>query len=348
MRRDPRTRAFLAIAVVLVGAAVGYGLWRRSTVAPAATATTETPVLNADTLARLEAAPYVLFRNSDLSADHGRVFVAAVGGPAGERLRTPLACERVHFAAGHGVCLVAERGVATTYRAVTFDDRFQERHRFPLPGIPSRVRVSPSGAFAGITVFVSGDSYAAGAFSTRALILDTESGEVLGDLEQYAVTRDGTPFKAIDFNFWGITFADDRRFYATLQTGGRRYLVEGDVPSRTARIIANDIECPALSPDGTRVAFKKRETVDGALVWRVAVRVLATGAERILSETRSVDDQPEWLDDARVVYGLPSATRSGSADLWVVPADGSGSPALFVDSAWSPAIVRPAGAHAAS
>jgi hypothetical protein len=253
----------------------------------------------------------------------------------------------VHFAGDRGVCLVAERGLTTTYRAVTVGPDFKAVHQLPLPGIPSRVRVSPSGHFAGITVFVSGDSYAAGNFSTRALVLDTTSGEVLGDLEQYAVTREGAAFKAIDFNFWGITFADDRRFYATLQTGGRRYLVEGDVTTRTAKVVGEDVECPALSPDATRLAYKKREIVDGRLVWRVAVRELATGQITVLSETRSVDDQPEWLDDRRVLYGLPTESRPGSAAVWVAAADGSGQPTLFLDSAWSPAVVRPSPGSAA-
>lgn len=360
MRRDPRPLVFLVIAVALAGVSFGYAIWRRSqAVEPAAvtrtqpppaagpaavTETQQPPAANPEGVARLEAQPHILFRNSDLGTDHGRVVVAAVNQPDPDRYVTPMACERVHFANGRGVCLVAERGLTTTYRAVTVGPDFKELHQFPLPGIPSRVRVSPSGRLAGITVFVSGDSYAGGSFSTRALVLDTMTGDVLGDLEQYAVTRDGTAFKAIDFNFWGITFADDRRFYATLQTGGRRYLVEGDVTTRTATVVGEDVECPALSPDGTRVAYKKREIVDGRLVWRMAVRDLATGRITLLSETRSVDDQPEWLDDRRVLYGLPTETRPGSAAVWVASADGSGQPALFLDSAWSPAVVREAGA----
>jgi hypothetical protein len=349
MRRDPRTLAFIIFSVVLIGVALGYALWSRSRTSPPATATVadDQSALDDAMLARLENEPHVLFRNTDLGTAHGRVYVSVVREPRPHRYPTPLVCERVHFSAGHGVCLTAERGLTTTYRAVTFGRRFEALHQMPLPGIPSRVRLSPSGRFAGVTVFVSGDSYAAGNFSTRALVIDTATGQALGDLEQWAVTRDGQPFKAVDFNFWGITFADDRRFYATLQTGGRRYLIEGDVPARTARVIDDDIECPSLSPDGTRVAYKKREMVGGRLVWRLAVQHLTTRAVTVLSEMRSVDDQPEWLDDQRIVYGLPSESRSGSTAVWVVPADGGGEPALYLDSAWSPAVVRVAGASAA-
>ncbi len=46
-------------------------------------------------------------------------------------------------------------------------------------------------------------------------------------LESYAITRDGRAYRAADVNFWGVTFADDTHFYATLATGGRTYLVRG-------------------------------------------------------------------------------------------------------------------------
>ena len=41
----------------------------------------------------------------------------------------------------------------------------------------------------------------------------------------------------------------------------------------------------------------------------------------------------------RILYGLP---REGSAetDVWVVPADGTGSPAVYIPYAWSPSVVR--------
>jgi hypothetical protein len=344
MRRDPRTIAFLLISSVLVVAALSYALWRRSNVVRPPASTAEVLEADSGTIARL-GAPVVLFRNSDLGDGHGRLMLASAANPTARYLAA-LSCERVHFAAGRGVCLTADRGLTTTYRAVTFGDQFTAVHQIPLPGLPSRVRLSPSGRLAGMTVFVSGDSYAAGSFSTRAILLDTGEGKTLGDLEQFSVTRDGRPFKAVDFNFWGITFADDRRFYATLQTAGTRYLVEGDVSTRTARVVGEDVECPALSPDGKRLAFKKRETINGRIGWRVAVRELATGQMTVLSEAQSVDDQPEWLDDHRVLYGLPSESHPGSTAVWAVQADGSGTPALLLDSAWSPAVVRENGGDA--
>jgi uncharacterized repeat protein (TIGR01451 family) len=57
--------------------------------------------------------------------------------------------------------------------------------------------------------------------------------------------------------------------------------------------------------------------------------------ETPLAETRSIDDQIEWLDDDRVLYG-------DGWHLWSMPADGSGTPRRFMSDANSPAVVRTA------
>ena len=108
--------------------------------------------------------------------------------------------------------------------------------------------------------------------------------------------------------------------------------MEGDVQTRRAEVVADGVECPSLSPDETRVAFKRRQ----GNTWRLHVLDLATGRETPLSETRNVDDQVEWLDDNRILYGLIK-------DVWVVPADGGGQPRIYVHDALSPAVVRPSG-----
>ena len=45
---------------------------------------------------------------------------------------------------------------------------------------------------------------------------------------------------------------------ATLSSGGRHYLIKGSVNGRDARVIHEGVECPSLSPDNHRIAFKKR------------------------------------------------------------------------------------------
>ena len=144
---------------------------------------------------------------------------------------TALRCDRLDLAAGHGICLTARRGVFTTYEAILFDADFQARHTLPLSGVPSRTRVSPDGRLVAMTVFESGHSYSSGQFSTRTSIVDFDTGEVVvPDLERFTVLRDGKPIQGVDFNFWGVTFTrDGSRFYATLATGGRQYLIEGDM-----------------------------------------------------------------------------------------------------------------------
>ena len=177
---------------------------------------------------------------------------------------------------------------------------------------------------------MTGHSYRDAGFSTLTALIDMASGDVIANLEDFEVTRDGKPFDEIDFNFWGVTWtSDQRRFYATLSSGGRFYLVEGDVDTRRARVVGYGVECPSLSPDETRIAFKRRQGDK----WRLHVLHLESGREHPLAETRSVDDQVEWLDDDRILYGLGN-------DVWVVPADGSGQPRVHIRDALSPAVVR--------
>lgn len=284
----------------------------------------------------------LLVRHTGLDRSHG--FLAVETDAQGERTRhaTPLLCHRLHFAAGHGSCLVVEREFFTIYAAVLFDADFNPRQRIPLNGIPSRTRVSPDGRHAAITVFVTGHSYADSLFSTETSIIDTETGAlVVANMEELPVVRDGQPFHSLDFNFWGVTFsADGDRFFATLGTGGVMYLVEGSLADRTIRVVIDGIECPALSPDETRVAFKKRMPGSARAHWRPHVLNLETLEETALAEMRSVDDQVEWLDDDSILYALPEETGSPIAHVWALPADGSGRPEIFLEQASSPAVLR--------
>jgi hypothetical protein len=115
------------------------------------------------------------------------------------------------------------------------------------------------------------------------------------------------------------------------------------VRTHTAWIRRGNIECPALSPDQTRIAFKKRMGGTwGPLTWRLAVLELTTQREWLLAETRSVDDQAEWLDDATLLYALPERRAQAAAmNTWAVPADGSGEPHMFAPHAYSPVVIRP-------
>jgi hypothetical protein len=274
-----------------------------------------------------------VFRNLDSqnAASNGQVAIAALDQP---RIRTlaPLRCDRVYFRAATGLCIARGSGFAAGYRAEVFDPHFKVRFALDVAGIPSRARVSPDGRYGSVTMFVQGHSYAdAGAFSTQTTLIDVKRGLEIANLEQFAVTRNGRRVTANDVNFWGVTFArDSDRFYATLATGGKTYLVRGSIRERTARTIHENVECPSLSPDGTRIAYKKR--VGGKQVWRLYVLDLATMRETALAETRGVDDQVEWLDDHRLLYGLDRS-------IWVVRADGGGAPARLAVNGESPAAL---------
>jgi hypothetical protein len=82
--------------------------------------------------------------------------------------------------------------------------------------------------------------------------------------------------------------------------------------------------------------------VDQRVVWQLHVLDLSDMRETPLRETRSVDDQLEWLDADRVLYAVsdkPSGS-SASTDVWVADASGVTPPQLFIPKAYSPAVVR--------
>lgn len=277
--------------------------------------------------------PHVVFQHVARDANYAHVASASLARADARRTITPLVCERVYFAATRGLCLVPEqRPLGPSYIAKIFGPDFKVRHRVKLSGPPSRARISPDGRYGATTVWLFGHSYADVDFSTQTTLIDMATGRVVADnLENFNVTRDGTRIRSRDFNFWGVTFArDSHRFYATLRTGKRTYLVQGDVRTRSMRILHENVECPSLSPDNTRIAYKKRL----GNTWRLHVLDLATMAETPLAETRGIDDQVEWLDDNRILYGL-------DADVWVVPANGGRQPQRLFSDALSPAVVRP-------
>ncbi|MFG2222944.1 TolB family protein [Streptomyces sp. NPDC048644] len=248
-------------------------------------------------------------------------------------------CERFYAAADTALCLQRRPGIPPTSYAVVLDRTLHEKRRIALTGIPNRARVSASGRMLSWTMFATGDSYATTSFSTRTSLLDTRTGYLIKNMEEIPLTLDGRRYHSPDVNYWGVSFArDDNTFYATVSTRGSTYLVQGDLRKWTAHTLRENVECPSLSPDNTRLAFKKRVRDGARAPWRLYVLDLRTHRERPLAETRSVDDQAAWLDNGTLAYALPGK-ESGSSDIWTVPADGHGSPALRVPDASSPARV---------
>jgi hypothetical protein len=262
----------------------------------------------------------------------GRVYRISPDGTGTPVARKGPACLRFYEAGGSALCLpVARSGV--DFRAIVLDGAMRTRHTLTLTGLPSRARVSPNGRIGAMTTFVSGDSYTSpGAFSTRTTLVDLGSGRSIADLEKFTVTRDGERIHSPDFNFWGVTFGrDSDEFYATLATGAHHYLVHGSVRRRAVTVIRDNVECPSLSPDGTRIAYKRRD--GNPWHWRLHVLDLKTATDVAIAERRPVDDQAEWLDNRRLLYGV-------GVDVWTAPADGSGRPQRFLANATSPSTQR--------
>ncbi|WP_422740636.1 TolB family protein [Micromonospora sp. WMMD729] len=321
------TRAKLGVlaasAVLLAGGAVGYAAIAAEpprTPPPAAAA--------GDQAVTLTPGPRLL------AITDRYVSSVATADPDGPRTVSGLECLRVYAAAGTGVCL--RPATAWSYQVVVLDAALRQKRTLSVPGLPNRARVSASGRMVSWTTFVGGDSYTASGFSTRTGILDTVTGATVPSLEGFAVTRDGRAYRNPDVNYWGVTFtADDNRFYATMSTGGKRYLVRGDVAARTVETLRENVECPSLSPDGTRIAFKQAIDADPTKGWRLSVLDLTSGRITATAETASVDDQAAWLDDATLAYTLRQS--DGRPDVFGVPADGSGTPKLLIPGAESPA-----------
>jgi hypothetical protein len=276
----------------------------------------------------------------DLS--YGRLAVESGAGSESSRQATSLTCQRVHFAGNRGSCLEARPSPITSFSVILFDAAFQPTARIPLAGYPSRTRVSPDGRYAATTVFVSGHSYADTDFSTATQIIDAVTGTpVVANLEQMELWSGGARLTAPEANFWGVTFAaDSNRFYATLGLGEAVYLVAGNIAANRMTVVTEGIECPALSPDNTRVAGKKLVPGSGPGKWRLHVLDLRTLIATPVAESRFIDEQVEWLDNAHLLYTQAAADVSSPAvtDVWVVPADGSGKPALLLRSAASPTL----------
>jgi hypothetical protein len=294
-------------------------------------------------LSDVASGPHLVFRNTRRDDGFGKLSLVRLDDPSGPIATTDLSCERVDFHVDRGVCLSANRGAVTSYATIVFDAQFKVLSTTPLTGLPSRVRVSPDGHYGAYTTFVSGDSYATTNFSTRTQLLDLHSGESLGNLEQFEVIKDGSPFTAVDFNFWGVTFANDNNtFYATLGTGGHTYLVKGDLAGRQVTVLRDGVECPSLSPDNKHIAYKKRVPGQfGRIEWRLSVLDVDTLADHELAETRNIDDQANWLDNDNVLYALPVAdSGTPTDDTWAVPADGSGAPRRVIPGAWSAGVVK--------
>jgi hypothetical protein len=247
-----------------------------------------------------------------------------------------LSCKRVAVSStGRGLCFRVN-SIGDGYEAVVFDASYREVRRFAVEGIPDRARLSPSGHYGAFTSFDPAGAIqyfeTPEGFSTFTRIVDMRTGDPVVRLDDVEVRRGGRIVGTGENDLWGVTFRDDATYYATLATGSHHYLIRGGIGTGRAVVLRDGVECPALSPDGSRIAYKSR--IAGTNSWRLHVYDLSSRADLTLSETRSIDDQPEWIGDNYVAY-------SDDRSIFTVAADGSGAPRRLVHGATSPDYSRP-------
>ena len=287
-----------------------------------------------------EGQPRIVFRNTALGDAYGLVAEVPLSDPAAPRAVSDLACDRVDATSGQVSCLQTQRGVVTRYRWLELDAEHTLRASHPLPGIPSRTRISGDGAFVASTSFVTGHAYMATGFSTSTVVRHV-GGRSVGNLEDFDLVLDGKGVRPADRNVWGVTFGAGDTFYATVATGGTPYLVKGDLSERRMDSLISPGECPSLSPDRTRLAYKVDIRAGSATLWKLAVLDLRTGRRTMLrSPSHGVDDQVEWLDDDTLLFGLGRPDEPGVTDVWSLEARAGARPELFIEQAWSPSVVR--------
>jgi hypothetical protein len=283
------------------------------------------------------AAPFLMFRTLAPAAVHDRLAMVPIGDSGDRRLVTALSCARVHFAGRNGLCLVEETDErATRHAAIVFDERFQQRHRVPLAGVPTRVRIAADGRLAAVSTYAEEESPAGERLALETILVDTTRGAVLADLREFVLDAAGHDI-GTPRDFAGVAFAaDSDRFYATVTTPTSRHLVIGSVRERWLRVLgAAGFTSEGLSPDGRRLVVKR---VSDRGFWQLSILDLASMSERPLDHgMRSIDDQVDWLDDRTIIFHDATGSSTG---IWQMAVDEQTGPELLMADAYSPVAVR--------
>ena len=268
------------------------------------------------------------------------------------RSPTVLSCDRVHATpTGEVLCFSKaaqgkpEPGARTTLFVFANDLSAAGQHVNDTQGRPSRARISPDGRFSASAEFTTGHSYVGvggSTFSTATVIASNDGDHRGENIQDWALLDAGKPVTAVDLNLWGVTFdpANSDRFFVTAYFVGKPYLAEGSIKARRMVVVRPDMECPSFSPDGKRLAFKKRTSATG---WSPAVLDLASMKETVFDVANSVDDQIEWLDARTLIYEVVNQPLVGrpSNDLMTLDVSESNpKQQLWLEQARSPTFVR--------
>jgi hypothetical protein len=202
----------------------------------------------------------------------------------------------------------------------------------------SRARISSDGTKQAWTMFVKGHNYmdaASSQFSTLTEInlgitdkskdkskdKSNEKPNLAHNLERWSLTHKGEVVKAIDLNYWGVTFHPKKpqQFLVTAFFKGQAYLALGDSSSKSMKVIFEGVECPSYSPEGDTIAFKKRMS---STRWAPAILNLNTLKSTVFSHIKqSVDDQIDWLDANTLIYEVVDVPLIGEASVDLMSLD---------------------------
>jgi dipeptidyl aminopeptidase/acylaminoacyl peptidase len=332
-----------------------YAAWAALLLSAMASAA-ELPRLSASELAAIDASiprPFMLVtRASD--REYHRVELLTLDPKTLRpltRTPTPLGCTRLHAAdAGQVFCFTKVLpGKPKYYSGPTgyfYGSDFAQSTRYKTSrGIISRARVSRDGRYVASTAFTTGHSYlgvGGSQFSTATFIANAKDGKSEEDIQQWSVLKAGKPITSTDLNLWGVSFDPKQsdRFFVTAYFDGAPHLAEGSVAAKRITIVRESVECPSFSPDGQRLAFKKRT---GPTRWSPAVLNLQTMQETVYTVADSVDDQIEWLDASTLIYEVTDTPLVGKPSVNLVTLDlreAAPTQKLWLEDARSPTVVR--------
>jgi len=284
----------------------------------------------------------VLFVNRVPGDDYGRL---GIRHSDGSRTLLDHDCLRVHAGGDHGVCLGPDPAFPGAFTTTFFEiENPAQIIKAYASALPSRTRISPSGAFSSVTAFASGSSYEDISTDTTTLVTidEIDTGSPLTSPSRFvAVGSDDERYENFDVQFWGITWVNDDDFYVTAFYEDYPEIMQGSLNDRTLTPTGHRGSCPSLSPDGKTLVFKESLAEGG---FKLVAIDLDTQEKWDLSEMRSVDDQVEWLDDDTILYALH--TEDGDTpvqpgfDIWMVDIAEGSVPELFLPNSDSPAVVR--------
>ncbi len=243
----------------------------------------------------------------------------------------------------------------------------------------SRARISPDAQYAAWTNFADGDSYQAspgssfstdtwisalqanpkktpllktGANTTTTTATSPAPDSTVFNLNTWVLSYKQKTVSAPDLNYWGVSFDpnNSQHFVVTASFGGKQYLAQGDVMSKQLTVLLEGVECPSFSPDGKRIAFKKRIS---PIRWAPAVLDVKTLQTTVFDYLDySVDDQIDWLDAQTLLYEVLEVRLLGPAathlhTLSIANPNAKTPSAIWLENARSAAIYNPKNASKA-